>query len=179
MKKFLLLISLFICCTVYIFYIGINHTKESVDTGDAPLEYEGGLTLGGTVENPKNDTVKIGELQTAYIMYTKGLTDFDSMVETNMELLKDVLNYPFNPMKGYLFSAGYDDNSAVQYYYQSNQEETRTVIIRVEHNEDGNIVRKVYDGDYFKLVAVDEENTNYIYAYDSDNDKYRMVVGTK
>lgn len=176
MKKYLVLLSVFIICSVYIFYTGYNNDSESSGKGDAPIDEEQSITLGGTVEEPKNDIVKIGEIQTAYIMYVNGDIEFDDMVRKNMTLLKDVFNYPFNPMKGYLFSVGYSDNSKTQFYYQSDQEETRTVILKVEYNENGNEVTKIYDGEYFKLVSIDEENPNQILAYDRDNDTYMMVV---
>ena len=176
MKKLLVVLSLFVFCTVYIFYVGYREDMKSSSEGDAPIHDIPKYYLGGKVEEPKNDTIKIGELQTSYIRYVKGDIDYDTMVKENMDNLKYVLNYPMAPEKGYLFSADYAYNSRIQVYYQSNQEETRTVILKVIYNEDGNDVTKIYDGQYFKLVVVNEENPSQVVAYDINNDPMYINV---
>lgn len=176
MKKYFLLLSVFALCTVYIFYTNYNKKEEQAQKGDPPILQWTHINLGGTVEKPKNDPIRIGKLQTSYIMYTKGDITFDQMVQENIMNLRGVLNYPFNPKKGYLFSVGYDDNSKVQFYYQSNQEETRTVILRVSYHELGNNVKKIYDGGYFKLVSVDMDNPEQLLAYDQNSDEFIIAV---
>jgi len=170
MKKLLIVLLLFVICSVYIFYVGYKEKVDSSSEGDAPIHDIPQITLGGKVEEPVNDTIKIGQLQTSYIMYVKGDISYDQMVEENMDNLKKVLNYPMAPEKGYLFSADYAYNSRVQVYYQSNQEETRTVVLKVVYNEDGNKVTKIYDGDYYKLVVVDEENPSRVIGFDKESE---------
>lgn len=177
MKKFLLLLSVFVLVSGYIFYKDYSHQRELATTGDSPLkgEYKP-VVLGGTVEQPLNNTISIGKLQTSYIMYIKGDISYDQMVQENIKNLEKVLNYPFNPQKGYLFSVGYDDNSAIQYYYQSDQKETRTVIIRVQSGEKKNRVTKIYDGVYLKLVSTSEGNPNRLLTYDAQNTESYVEV---
>lgn len=176
MKKYLLLLFGFVLISGYIFYKGYFGESKSADIGDAPIHEVGAINLDGTVEEPQNDVMSISKLQTSYVMYVKGDIDFDTMLEENINNLGNVLNYPFNPQKGYLFSVGYDDNSATQFYYQSNQEELRTVIIKVKHRDKRNEVTKIYDGEYFKLVTVDERNPKRLLAYDVDNDEFLLEV---
>lgn len=176
MKKYLLLLSVFVLVSGYIFYKGYFNKPTAAADGDAPIGHTPTITIGGIVKEPNNDTVSIGKLQTSYIMYVKGDIDFDKMVLQNMENLKKVLNYPFNPKKGYLFSVGYDDRSAVQFYYQSNQEETRTVILKVVYGDKSNKVSKLYDGRYLKLVSVDDTDANRLLTYDENNEESIIEV---
>lgn len=176
LKKYLLLLSGFVLISGYIFYKGYLDGDKSSDIGDAPSHEVEPINLGGVVEEPLNDIMSIGKLQTSYVMYVKGDIDFDTMVEENINNLESVLNYPFNPQKGYLFSVGYDDNSATQFYYQSNQEEFRTVILKVKHRDKRNEVTKIYDGEYLKLVTVDEHNPERLLAYDVENDEFQLEV---
>ena len=178
MKKFIALLLIFGLATVYIFYL--NEEREKADQakleGPQPTRDIPTITLGGTIEDYEDDPVKIGEIQTSYIMYTKGDISFDDMVKENMEHLKDVLIFPFAPHKGYLFSSDYDTNSRIQVYYQSNQEETRTVVLKVKYNEDGNEVQKLYDGDYFKLVVVNEDDPTQVIGYDKNHEEHYIDV---
>lgn len=177
MKKFLILSALFGAVSYMVFLGYYSWSAEGSSEGDPPLKIETVPTvLGGTVKKPHNDTITIGEMQTSYIMYVKGDIEFDQMVEENMDNLRRVLNFPFNPEKGYLFSSGYDDNSVTQIYYQSNQEETRTVILKVVHGKKENSVEKIYDGNYFKLVAVNEDNPKELIAYDEEHDAHKIEV---
>lgn len=177
MKVYLALIAVFISCSIYIFYNTSIKEDNGNGEGDAPLEQYGSLTHGGVAENPNNDTLKIAEIQTSYVKYNKGTIDFDTMLEENMTNLESVLNFPFNPLKGYLFSVGFDLESKHQFYYQSNMEETRTVILEVIHQEDKNLVRKIYDGTYLKLVSADDENPNQLLLYDANNQESKLVIG--
>ncbi|MFF2798063.1 hypothetical protein [Lysinibacillus xylanilyticus] len=175
MKKYLVLLFVFTACSVYIFYTNYSSKEESIPEEDAIIHEIPAINIGGTVKEPENNTVSIGKLQTSYIMYTNGDIDFDNMIRENTNNLKHVLNFPFNPLPGYLFSVGYDENSKTQFYYQSNKEETRTVILKVVHSKNGNKVTKMYDGEYFKLVSVDLDNPNQLLAYDYNNDEF--VIG--
>lgn len=176
MKKYLLLLFGFVLISGYIFYKGYLDGDKLAGEGDAPIHDIPSINLGGIIEDPENDVASIGKLQTSYVMYVKGNIDFDDMVEENISNLKKVLNYPFNPQKGYLFSVGYDENSATQFYYQSNQEESRTVILKVKYGNKENKVTKIYDGEYFKLVAVNEDNHKQLLVYDADNSEFYIEV---
>lgn len=174
MKVWVSLLILFSLVTGYVFYSAyINKTED--DVGDAPIHELPKYKLGGTVEKAVNKISSISELQTAYIKYINGYIGFNKLVDETTLLLQTVSNYPFSPNKGYLFSAGFDYDSAVQIYYQSNQEETKTVIYKVEVGDELNKVSIIYNGKYLKLVsATDTDST--LALYDNENNEIFMVV---
>lgn len=165
-------------------YIYINKDMFSEDeelVGDAPVEMAGlshkPKVIGGTIKEDKvTDIAKIAEMQTDFALYYNGKINFDDMTNRNITNLTKVFNYPYKAQKGWLFSAGYDENSKVQVYAQSSLDDTRTVIYKVTYNDKGNKVEKIYDGTYFKLTAVDQTNPNQVIGYDANHDEHIVEV---
>ena len=176
MKRWFVLVTITIGVTTYVFYSGYLNGKEKNEVGDEAIQEIPDTKLGGIAEDPVNDTLVIGNIQTDYVKSVKGLMTFDELINKTEKNLELVFNYPFNPEKGYLFSVGYDYDSAIQFYYQSNQQETKTVIFRVDYGEKKNKVTRVYDGTFLKLVAVNPGEPDKLYLYDKDNQEHVMVV---
>lgn len=160
---------------MYVFYDFKN--KEELSESDPEFNYDlDTRTLGDVVKKPINDTLSIGKIQTDYILYHKGEITFEQHIGGVMENLKQVLNYPFNPQPNYLFSVGYDETSAVQFYFLGNKEETRTVIFRVEAGKKENKVSVIYDGNFYKLVSISRDDNNALEAYDKDDNMTLIEV---